>query len=185
MLASTSLRDAIVRPGSVEIGVLFPAVQKQFLVRQPWTAEKARFSRSTNEITQASPQDQHITQEDLLVRLPSLRESKWKVTVLQRWIGLVEQVKADRFVAVLTDATNSHNPPEQVEVDLEEVSTSDLPLLAQGTTFYWCIGYQDTPGGQRDRISTLRFARQPRLSKAVVNRVFAQADRVTALLESD
>jgi len=185
MPASTFPSDALVRPGSVEIGVLFPSLQKQFLVRQPLTAEKARFSRSTNEITQASPQDQRVAQEDLLVRLPSLRESKWKVTVLQRWIGLVEQVKADRFVAVVNDATNSQNPPEQVEVDREEVSTSDLPLHAQGATFYWCIGYRDTPGGQRERISTLRFARQPHLSKAVVNRAFALADRVAALLESD
>ena len=184
MLASTSLRDAIVRQDSVE-GVLLPALQKQFLVRQPWTAAKSRFSRNTNEMTQASPQDQRTIREDVLVRLPTLRESKWKVTVLQRWIGLVEQVKTDRFVAVLNDATKSQNPPEQVEVDFEEVSTSDLPLLAQGATFYWCIGYRDTPGGQRERISTLRFVRQPRLSRAVVNRVFAQADRMATLLESD
>jgi hypothetical protein len=90
---------------------------------------------------------------------------------------------ADRFVAVVNDATNSQNPAEQVEVDLEEVSTSDLPLLAEGATFYWCIGYRDTPGGQRERISTLRFARQPHLSKTVVSktvvdRAFALADRV-------
>jgi hypothetical protein len=185
MPASTFLSDAIMRPGSVEIGALFPALQKQFLVRQPLTAEKAWFSGNGNEFTQASPQDQRVAREDLLVRLPSLRESKWKVTVLQRWIGLVEQVETNRFVAVVNDATNSQNPPEQVEVDLEEVSTSDLPLLAQGATFYWCIGYRDTPGGQRERISTLRFARQPHLSKAVADRAFALADRVATLLESD
>jgi hypothetical protein len=120
MPASTFLSDALVRPGSVETGGLFSALQKQYLVRPPLTAEKARFTRSTNEITQASPQDQRVAQEDLLVRLPSLRESKWKVIVLQRWIGLVEQVMADRFVAVVNDATNSQNPAEQVEVDLEE-----------------------------------------------------------------
>ncbi len=185
MATSTSYRDAIMRPGGPELGVLFPALQKEFLVRQPLTAVKARFSRRTNEVTQASPQDQRAIHEDVLVRLPSIRESKWKVTVLQRWIGRVEHIKTDRFLAVLGDATTQQNPPEQVELDVREVSESDLPLLADGATFYWSIGYRDTPGGQRERISTLRFARHPHLSKTDVNKIFEQADRSAAFLESD
>jgi hypothetical protein len=147
--------------------------------------DEARLSLNRNKLIQASPQDQIDTREDVLVRLPSLRESKWKVRVLQRWVGCVEHVMADRFIAVLSDATSPHNPPEQVELDLSEVSQSDLSLLAQGATFYWSIGYRDTPGGQRERISTLRFARQPHLSKTEVKRILEEADHLAAFLESD
>src|SRR6266852_2930584 len=144
MLAGTSVRDPIAALGSAEIGVLFPAFEKEFLVRQPLIA-RARFGLNTDEVMKSSPQGQHVPREDILVRLPSLRKSKWKVKVLQRWIGQVEQVKSDRFVAILADATSSRNPPEQVELDLEEVSESDRSLLAEGATFYWSIGYRDTP----------------------------------------
>jgi hypothetical protein len=183
MLVSTSFQSALVRPGS-EIGVLFPAPppRERFLVLP---LVKVRPSRDSNEVIQASPQNQHETREDVLVRLPSLRESKGRVSVLQRWVGRVENVKVDRFLAVLVDATNSRNPLEQVELDLTELSESDLPLLVPGATFYWSIGYRDTPEGQRERISALRFARQPRLSKTEVNRIFEQADQLAAFLESD
>jgi len=180
--STTAFQDVLMRPGG-EISVLFPGRQpEKFLVRM---VVETPLSRDKNEVILASPQGQREAREDVLVRLPSLRESKWKVTVLQRWVGRVEHVKADRFLAVLVDATNPHNPPEQVELDLDEVSPGDLPLLAEGATFYWSIGYRDTPGGQRDRISTLRFARQPRLSKTEVERIVAQADHLAAFLESD
>jgi len=181
---STCYVDAILRPGRAEIGVLFPAQREleKFLLRQ--SPIKTTYSW-TNDPKQVSLQGQERVSPDVLVRLPSLRRSKWKVRVLQRWVGRVEQVKADRFVAVLDDATNPRNPVEQVEFDLNEVSDSDRPLVEQGAAFYWSIGYCDTPGGQRDRVSALRFVRQPRLSEANVNRIFEQADHLAAFLESD
>jgi hypothetical protein len=188
MAEATFFRDAILRPGRVpDFGVLFPGeLAEEFLVRRPSRKRKGQLSNDTNALTDAAPEDQRTMREDALVRLPSLRVSKWKVTVLQAWTGrVVEHAEADRFVAVLTDTTNSKNPPEEVELDLREVSNSDLPLLKAGATFYWSIGYRDTPGGQRERVSTLRFARLPRLNSADVNRVFEDADHSTALLESD
>jgi hypothetical protein len=182
---STSMQDLIVTPDSVHIGVLFPTRPEKFMISRPLTAAKERISLGTNAYPQASAPDQRVVHKDLLVRLPSVRESKWKVTVLQRWIGRVEHLKTDRFLAVLTDATNSQNPPEQVELEREEVSKSDLPLLAEGASFYWSIGYRDTPGGQRDRISTLRFARQPHLRKADLERIFERADLSAAVLQRE
>ena len=179
-----SLQDAIMRPGGPEIGILFPEGRPKFLVRQPSTAMRTPLALKTNEITLASLQGQ-VVNEDVLVRLPSLRASKWRVTVLQQWIGHVEQVNADVFIAVLSDSTNPKNPPEEVELDRTEISPGDLPLLAPGATFYWSIGYRDTPGGQRERVSTVRFARQPRLSESTVTRVLEQADRLAAFLGSD
>ncbi len=182
MISSTSYRDAITRPGSPELGVLFPALQKEFLIRQSFTHWP---TPERNEPAPASLRGQQAATLDVLVRLPSLRESNGKVTVLQRWVGQIERVEASQFIAIISDATNPRNPPEEVELDLAEVSRSDLPLVAEGATFYWSIGYRDTPGGQRERISTLRLARRPRLSLSEVNRIFERADRLAAYLESD
>jgi hypothetical protein len=183
MRESTSHHDVIERPGSPEMGVLFPVLSKKFLVRQPFPELPLK---NRNDVAPLSLQGhQRTSHEDLLVRLPSLAESKWKVKVLQAWVGLVEHVGTDRFLATLSDVSNPRNPPEEVELDLSEVSESDGPLLTGGAKFYWSIGYSDTPGGQRERVSSLRFARQPRLSKDQVNRIFEQADRLAAFLESD
>ncbi len=137
-----------------------------------------------NQPLPASFPDQSVSKSpDILLRLPSLKESKWKVTVLQRWVGRVERVEDVSFLAVLNDVTNSQNPLEEVELDIAEISPSDLSLLVAGAAFYWSIGYQDTPGGQRQRVSVLRFARLPQLNKTDVDRVFEQADRLAASLE--
>jgi hypothetical protein len=185
MFTSTSFRDSILKPGSAEIGLLFPTPQVElvkFLFRR---VPADIIAASANGVIQASSQDQGRVIPDVLVRLPSILKSKWKVRVLQQWVGRVEQVNMARFIAYIVDATNSRNPAEQVEFDLSEVSESDRVLVAAGAVFYWSIGYRDTPGGQRERISALRFARHPRFSEGEVNRIFEQADRLATLLESD
>lgn len=183
MQPSTCYLDAVAKPGTAEIGVLFPAQREEFLFfpasSQPPPLKLNKFPQ-----VQLSGQER-VSYEDALVRLPSLRVSKWKVIVLQRWVGRVEFVQNETFCAILLDSMNSHNPPEEVELDLREVSESDLPLLAEGATFYWSIGYRDTPGGQRERISTLRFARQPRLTKLDQKQIFEEADCSAAFLERD
>jgi len=178
-----AFQDLIAKP--TDMGVLFPAVEKFFRVSQPRRVPEEWSSCGTPEEPKASRLNGRIAAEDALVRLPSLRESEWRVTVLQRWVGVVEQVKADQFVAIIQDATNRSNPPELVEMDRAELSKSDIPLLAEGATFYWSIGYRDSPGGQRERIATLRFARRPRLSQASVKKLTEEADRTAALLQSE
>lgn len=185
-----------------ERSVLFPALKEQFLVRQLSNpVNVARHLIGVDDVSRvvavndvgyvpqnqplpASFPDQSVSKSpDILLRLPSLKESKWKVTVLQRWVGRVERVEDVSFLAVLNDVTNSQNPLEEVELDIAEISPSDLSLLVAGAAFYWSIGYQDTPGGQRQRVSVLRFARLPQLNKTDVDRVFEQADRLAASLE--
>jgi hypothetical protein len=185
-MLATSFESRIIDHGhTAGLGLPF-SWQKDFLRRQPSSVVDARCPDQANGHNQAALRDQAVVRhEDILVRLPSLRESKWKVKVLQRWIGCVERVGDDVFLAVISDATNSHNPPELVELEFAEISSGDLPLIAAGATFYWSIGYWVTPGGQRERVSSLRFARQPRLSKPQMNRIFDQAERLASFLESD
>jgi hypothetical protein len=176
--------DAILRPDGPETGVSSPTPQvasEKFLYRES-PSEKCP---TVDQILLQS-QDQVNPRQDAFVRLPDLRLSPLKVIVLQRWIGRVESVHHEQFVAVTTDATNPRNPPEEAEFDLTEVSEGDLPLVSEGAMFYWSIGYRDSPGGQRERVSSLRFVRSPRLSEPTVNRIFERADRMAAFLqESD
>jgi len=188
--------------GHHEGRVLFPGLKEQFLILQEsCQVNVARHLIGLDGVSSvitvgevgyipqnqplpASLPDQSVTKNpDVLLRLPSLKESKWKVTVLQQWVGRVERIERLTFYAVLNDATNPQNPPEEVELEIAEISPSDRSLFIPGATFYWSIGYQDTPGGQRQRVSVLRIARHPRLSDTDVDRILKQADSLAAFLE--
>lgn len=173
-----SYSDAILRPDNPETAVLFPTQQiesERFLFQSP--SEKVDLKSPTLQGQPDPRQDALMRRPDPAV-LPPL-----KVKVLQRWIGRVESVRSDRFVAITNDATNPRNPAEEVEFDLAEVSEGDRSLVAEGAVFYWAIYYHDSPGGQRGRTSSLRFVRSPRLSEAATNRIFEQAGRMAAFLQ--
>jgi hypothetical protein len=189
MMVTTLRQNVIVKPEA--IWPSFPAFQRAgdvFLLHSPLSKLHTRFGHLTNQTTDGSPGEDHAVREnirDILVRLPSLKASKWKVRVLQDWVGDVVQVSTTGFLARVADRSNPKNAPEEVDLAFDEVSPSDLPLVREGARFYWSIGYCDTPEGQRERVSALRFARVPRLSQAFTKRVLADADRTAILLESD
>jgi hypothetical protein len=175
--------DAIVRRTSSDLNAVFSSTAKKFMIRQrpPVTTMLLTLN---DEGKYSLPIQSTGVSEDVLVRLPALRESKGKFLALQRWTGRVERVGTNTFVAVLTDDIDSSNPIEEVEIDICEVSSSDRSLLVDGATFYWTIGYRDSTGGQRDRMSSIRFARQPALSNSAVARAFKEADLIAAQFEA-
>ena len=90
-----------------------------------------------------------------------------------------------RFMAIISDVTSPGNPRQEVELDVQDVSPADRTLVLEGAIFYWAIAYRDRSGGQRERISTVRFARQPKLDQVDVEEILNQADEMAAFLESD
>jgi hypothetical protein len=119
------------------------------------------------------------------VRVPVSRDLPGRVRVLQLWNGIVQEVKNDSFTALVRDRSNAGAPSELVELAVNEVSSGDRALLCEGAPFYWSIAYRDAPTGQRERVSSLRFARQPRVSNEQRARIFDRADRLAALLEDE
>jgi hypothetical protein len=165
--------------------LLVPSVEARIVLRQPISVLKNRLR--DDQVEALSSQEPVIPQKDLdvLVRLPAINKSKWQVTVLQKWLGYVERLQGEHFVAIVHDLTSPQNPTEEIEFDRTELSKSDLPLLTEGAAFYWSIGYQDTEGGQRERVSMLRFARHPRLGDAETKHAFQLAEELVSSLECE
>jgi hypothetical protein len=81
-------------------------------------------------------------------------------TCMQKWRGVVLQVREDCFLARLEDIKSTEDD-EEAEILLQEISEEDFPLLKPGSVFYWNIGYHTDPAGQRKRSSLIRFRRIP------------------------
>ncbi len=79
---------------------------------------------------------------------------------LQKWRGVVLEVSDESFLARLVDM-ESPAPDEEAEILKREISDEDLQLIEPGAVFYWNIGYQVDPSGQRKRASVIRFRRLP------------------------
>jgi len=97
---------------------------------------------------------------------------------LQKWEGVVIEIKDETFLARLKDLTNEKNPEEEAEFPLEELSPEDRELVAPGAIFYWNIGYLDTRSGQRRRESIIRFRRLPAWSKREIENSKHEASRI-------
>jgi len=100
---------------------------------------------------------------------------------LQKWEGVVDQVKSDYFIARLVDQTGT-TPDELAEFMLDEVSKGDRTLVKPGAIFYWNIGYEESLGGQRKRSSIIRFRRLPAWSAHELEAAKHDADRTRDIL---
>lgn len=102
---------------------------------------------------------------------------------LQQWEGVVQEVLADSFTAVLHDRTSS-GPDHYAELPVEEISEADRTLLTPGAVFYWWIGYRERVGG-RTRASVIRFRRLPGLDDEDIAQARAEARRLREALGWD
>lgn len=110
-----------------------------------------------------------------VINLGALRQSKLGQYInLQSWEGAVTDLNSDHFLARLTD--NSDGTPLEAKIPLAEVSEEDACLVELGAIFYWNIGYEVTPSGQRKRNSTVRFRRLPAWTTRELNRAKKEAE---------
>jgi hypothetical protein len=119
---------------------------------------------------------------DTPIITPKLKQSRDNFITLQKWEGFVLEVSNDSFIAQLHDLTNDM-PDEEVELYIEEVPKSDRELLTKGAYFYWSIGYNDSPSGQRTRESMIRFKREPVWQKTELDKANQKAEELGRILE--
>lgn len=96
---------------------------------------------------------------------PVVLSAKSRFLLHESWEGVVEEVFSTYFSAQIVSSLDSDRA-EYVEILVDEVSPADRPLLAEGSMFYWSIGYQESRDGQRTRSSILKFRRLPKLDKS-------------------
>jgi hypothetical protein len=83
----------------------------------------------------------------------------------QRWQGYVATIEGDQFQAVVYDTSEEVELEEVVEFDRAEVAELMRPLIIPGAIFFWDIGFQIEPSGQRLRQSIISFPMIPVRSK--------------------
>jgi hypothetical protein len=177
------------RARTPETSARFPfllALRDAYLVSESsWVAEEP--SAQSNESDGGRPDSQRFmshTAPLTKVKCIDARKETLRVQALQRWTGRVEKVMKDRFVAIVSDVTTPSNPDEEVELDIEDVPSSDRALVTKGAVFYWAVVYRDSKAGQRWKSESIRFARHPKLSQQDVQDIFSEADAIAAILES-
>jgi len=74
-----------------------------------------------------------------------------------RWEGAVIERLHSYFTAEVVDLDSDERA--MVDVDVEELTESDVPLCQPGALFYWSIGYDIGDDGQRSRSSVFWFRR--------------------------
>jgi hypothetical protein len=84
-------------------------------------------------------------------------EEEGAFVVRERWEGVVEEICDTYFVARLHNMISEEVATAELEV--EDVSPVDLPLLGLGALFYWYIGYQQKRNGRRTKMSYIHFRR--------------------------
>ena len=102
---------------------------------------------------------------------------------LQRWVGIITDVKHELFYAKVNDLTNEKNPPEIAEIPIEEISPEQRKHIEIGAVFYWNIGYLDA-SGTRYRQSFIRFRNIPLLNEEDLEKADQKARKLKEYLDS-
>ena len=113
-----------------------------------------------------------------VVRIPTPPPPQSRFELLQHWEGRVTAVEEECFTAVLRDLTDPGKPEEEMIIPQEEVADEDLALLAEGSIFYWMIGYRRATNGQKMRASEIRFRRLPVWTRSEMIRLERSANRL-------
>ncbi len=108
---------------------------------------------------------------------------------LQEWEGWVVEVSEHEFTARLTDLTagpaaseSDGIAEEEATIPNSELSEEDLNRLRPGSVFRWIIGYEQSPGGTKKRVSQIVLRDLPVMTALDMSRGEEWAGRVSRAL---
>jgi hypothetical protein len=114
--------------------------------------------------------------------LPSLhaeRPRSW-TQIKQQWEGTV--LENDETIILASLRIIGGDERLRAEIPFEEVPDADHPLVVPGAVFYWSIGYQVEPTGQKTSISDIRFRRVPAWRESDIARLRKAGEELHAAL---
>jgi hypothetical protein len=143
-------------------------------------------STSTDAISQSADQDgSWHNNYEMVVKSPIVKTEPIDLLeyfeVRQKWLGCVQEVQDDCFVAHLTSLAGDDGE-HIAEIFLEELDDEDRSSLEPGSYFYWSIGYINKPSG-RVRSSLIRLRRLPLWQQEEIQRAKAEADKLAAIFD--
>lgn len=86
------------------------------------------------------------------------------IQILQQWECIVTDVSPDSIHCDMHDLTNRTAPVEFAEIPLPQFTAADAAKLAEGSVFYWSIGYEADSLGTTRRFSRFRVREFPQLT---------------------
>jgi hypothetical protein len=116
-----------------------------------------------------------------IIKFPPISHRRSHMVSLQKWQGYVLRV-TDNFLYVRLVDLNRVGIDEETEIPIEEISGDDKELIKPGAIFYWNIGYLDSYGGQRSRVSVIRFQRLPSWSREEIDAAKREAGRLQKII---
>lgn len=188
----------MILPATVDYNRLLPSEQDADNRGDTTIPTGGRFDRKTQlidlsarvarkfETGEKNSRGTHVVNANRAISVGTFTDTKTTSTgtlkILGSWEGAVLQKNGDMFVARLVDTKGKHSD-EEAEFSVEEVPKSDRDLIDSGAVFYWTVGFWDSIGGLRSRISQIRFRRLPVWSPAELERAKANASRLGQLFE--
>jgi hypothetical protein len=105
--------------------------------------------------------------------------------LLEQWEGTVLSIGPGDFTARLRSINSPDEPEEQASFELEIVPDADRDLFKIGAVFYWSVGYQKKPNGQKSLMSEIRFRRLAAWTSSDAERARRTADTFRMLFYAD
>jgi hypothetical protein len=101
---------------------------------------------------------------------------------IEEWEGTVLSVGENDFTARLVNRTRAQAADEEGRFAMAQLSSEeDRSLLVPGAIFYFSVGYEESPSGQRRTSAFLRFRRLPAWTARELSDVKAEADRLAEI----
>jgi hypothetical protein len=125
-------------------------------------------------LTTVSGQVPSAPQSHRLMSLMGRRPGTVTFQRLEQREGVVLEVEGEVFRARLVDPSG-REPDEEVEIEMEQLSNSDLHLVVPGGLFFWAIGYVTKSNGRRNLTLRIEFRRFPKVHPGFEKRARAAA----------
>jgi len=103
-------------------------------------------------------QNPEVIDSQRLSEVSALSPSRTVFNKLELREGVVLEIGDETFRARLVDPED-HEPDEEVDIDLDQISSADLPLVTPGALFFWAIGDVVKSTGRRQLVLKIEMRR--------------------------
>ena len=152
---------------------------------EKYSLDQEKFNnQTTNESPLNKIQNEYVFDLMVFDKKFDVQSKKRFSKKVQKWKGIVLSIKQNYFTVKLFDLTNPSNSYELGELETDDISPEDKPLLKIGAIFYWTVGHF-MENGQVVKKSILRFQRLITLDNFELEEIFKDVEDQLATLKEE